>query len=74
MNTKRWTLLISKKDGSSRSLVRSFTGSFIPPSSVLWDGRNSSTELVLKGLYSIQLFVVDSFYRTVKSNELIVVY
>ncbi len=68
VRTKRWTLVIKKKQKPEDSIVRTFSGGDMPPSSTLWDGRDTAEKIVKSGEYSLQLFIVDTMERVVSSD------
>ena len=68
VKTKRWTLIVKKDLTSKDNVIRTFSGGDLPPSSILWDGRNTNGQLVDDGTYYIQLFIVDTIDRVVSST------
>ena len=68
VKTKRWTLFV-KKDLTSRvNVLRNFSGGGIPPSSILWDGRDTNGQLVDDGTYYLQLYIIDTTNRVISSS------
>jgi len=65
---KRWNLFVTRKDTSGISIIRSFSGGNIPPTTILFDGRDHKGYLLLKGKYYLQLIIVDSMNRVVSSE------
>jgi hypothetical protein len=65
---KQWTLIIYKESEGRQNIVRLFSGGSIPPTSILWNRRNASEELVEKGTYKIRLILIDTFNREVFSS------
>ena len=68
VRTKRWTLLVKKDLTSKDNILRTFSGGDIPPSSILWEGRDTNGQLVDDGTYYIQLFIIDTINRVVSSS------
>ena len=68
VKTKRWTLIVKKDLTSKDNIIRAFSGGDIPPSSILWDGRDTNGQLVEDGTYYIQFFLVDTIDRVVSSS------
>ncbi len=68
VKTKRWTMVVKKDLTSKDNIIRTFSGGNIPPSSILWDGRDTNGHLVDNGTYYIQLFIIDTIDRVVSSS------
>lgn len=68
VKTKRWTVVVKKDLTARDTIIRSFSGGDIPPSSILWDGRDTNGHIMEEGTYYIQLFIVDTIDRVVSSS------
>lgn len=68
VKTNRWNLIVKKDLTLKDNVIRIFSGGNIPPSSILWDGRDKNGQLVEDGTYYIQLFIVDTIDRVVSST------
>lgn len=68
IKAKRWSLFISKDRLSESDVLRTFSGGNIPPSSLLWDGRDNKGELLKNGAYYIRLILIDTLNRVVSSS------
>ncbi len=73
---KRWSLMISKEVQNRIIIVRTFSGGNVPPSSIVFDGRNTQDNLIMSGTYFIQLVIVDTLNRVISSTykKLVVVH
>lgn len=57
---KSWALMIIRRDSLNHPVQeKAFVGGSIPPSTIVWDGRNSKGELVDRGTYWYQFTAVD---------------
>jgi len=65
---KNWVCVISRTQSVDSSVVKVFAGGSIPPSSIVWDGKNSYAEFVRPGRYYIRFSVVDGFGNTQTSR------
>ncbi|OGS33467.1 MAG: hypothetical protein A2293_09865 [Elusimicrobia bacterium RIFOXYB2_FULL_49_7] len=71
---KKWAFILYLRDDDNRlHPVKSFSGSGVPPRFIAWDGRNSRSELVSKGMYYYQLRVTD-FDHNFTDSKLKVIY
>ncbi len=68
VTVKRWNLLVTKEKNSKIDAVKTYSGGNIPPSSIVFDGRNVKGELLNSGTYYIQLILIDSLNRVVSSS------
>lgn len=68
VQTKRWTLVIKKQQKNKEIIIKNFSGGDMPPSSIVWDGRDTNDRLVGNGEYLVQLFLVDTQGRVVSSS------
>ena len=68
VKTRRWTLIVKRDLTLKDNIIRTFSGGDLPPSSILWDGRDTNDQLVSDGTYYIQLFLVDTIDRVVSST------
>ncbi len=68
-SVKQWSVLITTKELGTRKAVRTFSGGNIPPSSIIFDGRDQEGMLLKTGTYSIQLILVDSMNRVISSSN-----
>jgi hypothetical protein len=68
VRTKKWTVLVSKGNTSESEIIKIFTGGNIPPSTLLWNGRDSKGDLVQEGEYYVHLILIDTMDRIVRSN------
>lgn len=66
---KRWNIIISEYLKGEEKIVRSISGGSIPPSSIVWDGRNGEGNIVRNGTYTITLIIVDTQKRVFSSNK-----
>ncbi len=59
---KNWQFVICNqgKEGEPDKMIKSFSGRGLPPKFLMWDGRNSSKELVSPGYYYYRLVVQDA--------------
>lgn len=68
VTVKRWNLIVTKEKFLSLDAVRAYSGGNIPPSSIVFDGRNIKGELLESGTYYLQLILIDSMNRVVSSS------
>ncbi|MGD9200322.1 MAG: hypothetical protein PVI26_02060 [Chitinispirillia bacterium] len=68
VRTKKWTVLVSRGNTTKSEIVKVFTGGNIPPSTILWNGRDSKGDLLKEGEYYIHLILIDTMDRIVRSK------
>ena len=66
---EKWILIINEVNDTKETLIKSFSGGTVPPSNILWDGKNPFGELVDDGRYSFVLILVDSLEHITYSNK-----
>ena len=67
---KRWSLFIYEKDLNRDSVIKTFSGENIPPSSIIWDFRNSGGDIVKKGRYYAKIVLIDKLNRSFQSKKI----
>lgn len=68
VKVKRWTLLITDTKDPEGTIIRTFSGGNIPPSSIQWDGRDTKGNVVKNGTYYLKLIIIDSINRVISSS------
>jgi len=69
---KRWTILITDEKDRKGAVIKTFSGGNVPPTSIVWEGRNNEGNLVKNGTYYIKLILVDSINRVISSSYKVV--
>jgi hypothetical protein len=59
---------VTKEMDAKVDAVRTYSGGNIPPSSIVFDGRNIKGEILERGTYYIQIVLIDSLNRVVSSS------